>query len=155
MDFIKKFDLSPHPEGGYFKQTYHSKETINTINGTRYLSTAIIFLLTNESHSNLHRLKSDEMWHFYQGDDINIVEIDSNNGNLNEICLNSDNPQYLVKNGNWFGSYIKNPIKKYSLVGCTVTPGFEYDDFELGDRNELLKQYAKDNKLEKLIKFLT
>lgn len=155
-ELIQKYHLEKHPEGGYFYRTYCAKETIETDYGIRPASTAIIFLLTDQSPSHMHRLKSDEMWHFYEGDNLSVVEINKETGNTFETILgNNLLPQYMVKRGNWFGSYIPKSNKGYCLVGCTVTPGFDYKDFELGDKNKLLKEYGKDDKSKELISKLT
>lgn len=156
-DLIMKYNLEKHPEGGYFNQTYCSKERIETENGVRAASTAIMFLLSDKDVSHLHRLKSDEMWHFYEGDELCIVEIDES-GKICETKIGNDNnnsPQYLVKRGRWFGSFIAKAKIGYSLVGCTVCPGFDYDDFELGDKSKLLEEYGKDEKSKNLITKLT
>lgn len=138
---IQKYNMSPHPEGGFFCETYRSEQTIDTENGKRSVSTAITFLLRQGDISHLHRIKSDELWHFYHGDDLEIFEIDEN-GNFISTILNNESPQYLVKANRWFGS---RPCEnsKYSFVGCTVSPGFDFADFEMANCDNLTKDYPK------------
>ena len=153
-ELVKMYDLQPHPEGGFFKETYRSKETIPGGNlpnhgGDRNYSTAIYFLLPEGSKSALHRIKSDELWHFYAGDPMTVVQI-SPEGNVEEIVMGSDvkngqKVQHTVPAGHWFGAY-PNSGSRYSFVGCTVSPGFDFTDFEMGKRDELLKQFPNAEK---------
>lgn len=153
-ELVKMYDLQPHPEGGYFKETYRATETLETQHGTRNHSTTIYFLIPEGKKSHLHRIKSDEVWHFYLGDPMTVVQI-SPKGVVQEIVLGSDikNGQHLqhtVPAGYWFGSY-PNPGSQYSFVGCTVAPGFDFADFEMAKRNELLNQYPQaKNIIERL-----
>ena len=144
QEIVKHLDLLPHPEGGYYKETYRSNIETNFdgFNGKRNVATSIYYLLEKGDFSALHRIKSDETWHFYSGDALELVEITpegkvietkiGNRFELNEV------PQYTVKAGNWFGSRSSG---EYSLVGCTVYPGFDFIDFEMGDREQLLKEF--------------
>lgn len=154
-ELITQFDLKPHPEGGYFKETYRSNESIlktslpDRYSGNRPFGTAIYFLLEHSNNSKLHRLKSDELWHFYLGDPFTLVTI-SPSGEVNQIVmgqdvLNGQLVQFFVPAGYWLGGYL-NKDSKFSFVGCTVSPGFDFDDFELGNREDLLNQFphAKD-----------
>jgi predicted cupin superfamily sugar epimerase len=140
----KSLGLEPHPEGGFYKETYRSPETVQTDRGPRSASTAIYFLLPKGAKSRLHRIKSDELWHFYGGGPLRIVEIRPG-GEIVETVLSTDNPQHCVPAGAWFGS-LPEPGSAFSLVGCTVAPGFDFADFELADRDSLLKEFpsAKD-----------
>jgi predicted cupin superfamily sugar epimerase len=148
--WIHKLQLAPHIEGGAYIQTYRSGLIISqnnlpsTFYGPRPASTAIYFLLKKDMFSAMHRIASDEVWHFYYGDPLIVYEIDSN-GNLVQHLLgnnpeNNEQFQCVVKAGNWFGSKIKEG-GDYSLVGCTVAPGFDFADFELANREALLKLY--------------
>lgn len=144
-----------HPEGGFFKETYRSSESTETEFGTRSLSTGIYFLLPAGHVSHFHRIKSDEMWHFYSGDPLIVVEIDEL-GNLIETRLgndlkNGEVPQYVVKANRWFGSFPADG-GEYSFVGCSVSFGFDFQDFELADRNCLEEEYPQH---ELMIKRLT
>jgi predicted cupin superfamily sugar epimerase len=141
--WIKKLNLLPHPEGGYFRQTYRAdlvilREALTpNFTGARAASTAIYFLLDAENFSAFHRIRSDELWHFYAGNSLEIHVIDPN-GTYSRLLL-GNNPdagesfQAVVKAGCWFASRVQNP-KSFALVGCTVAPGFDFEDFELAKR---------------------
>lgn len=150
--WIEKLELSVHPEGGYWAQTYRSSEWIagqclpNRFDGKRIFSSAIYYLLKESQISALHRIQSDELWHFYAGSSLTLYAIDAA-GELCEMNLGSDPErgesfQAIVKAGCWFGATVTDPAS-YSLVGCTVAPGFEFKDFEIGNREELIEQYPR------------
>ncbi len=150
--WINKLQLTRHIEGGSYFRTYCSAVTIlhhhlpPVFKGPRPAATAIYFLLDKDQFSAMHRIASDELWHFYYGDPLMVYEIDAA-GNITQHVLgnnpeNNENFQCLVKAGSWFGSKIKEG-GDYSLVGCTVSPGFDFADFELGERNDLLKAYPQ------------
>jgi predicted cupin superfamily sugar epimerase len=147
---IDKLGLKPHPEGGYFKETYRSfgeieEESLGAdYNGNRNYSTCIYFLLTSDKFSALHRIKQDEIWHFYDGSPISLHTI-SESGihtitSIGSDLLNGETPQFVVPGGCWFGAKVINE-DSYSLVGCTVSPGFSFDDFELRSRKELISLF--------------
>jgi len=149
---VKQLELQPHPEGGFFRVTYRDKGVIphqalpKQFNGSRSYSTAIYFLLPQGKFSALHRIHADEVWHFYLGGPLTVVQI-SPSGDVEKIVLGSDiekgqQLQHVVPAGYWFGAY-PNPGTDYSLVGCTVAPGFDFADFEMGSRSELLKQFPQ------------
>ncbi|TND09760.1 MAG: hypothetical protein FD123_884 [Bacteroidetes bacterium] len=144
--------MEPHPEGGYFRETYRSSETVagtalpGRFGGERNFSTAIYFLLEAGNFSALHRIKSDEAWHFYAGDALDVIEIDEQ-GNLRVTSLGSDPEageifQHIVPAGRWFGSRVKAG-GSFSLVGCTVSPGFDFTDFEMAERKKLMEQFPQ------------
>lgn len=150
--FIQQFKLQPHPEGGWYKQTYKSGEQIaadalpERFGADRVFSTAIYFLLEKGSFSSFHKIKSDECWHFYAGDPLLIYVIEQN-GEIKIISLGNDLEkgqlfQYVVPAGCWFASR-PAPGSEYCFVGCTVSPGFEFDDFELANGNELSAMYPQ------------
>jgi predicted cupin superfamily sugar epimerase len=150
--WIEKLGLIPHPEGGYYRQTYRSELVFPQaalparFEGSRAASTAIYFLLEGEDFSAFHRLRSDEMWHFYSGGALTVYAIEKD-GSCREIQLGSDPGrgqvfQAVVKAGNWFASRLRDP-KSFALVGCTVSPGFDFADFELAKREELVRQYPQ------------
>lgn len=146
---IQTLGLSPHPEGGFFKETYRSPVSMDVNGRRRSVSTAIYFLLRAQDLSVLHRIASDEVWHFYAGQDLEVVAIDAQ-GDLRRHRLGADVatgavPQAVIRAGWWFGSRVLDPSRAdaYALVGCTVAPGFEFEDFELGSRAELLKQFPR------------
>jgi uncharacterized protein len=158
--WVRKLDLTPHPEGGYFRQTYRSdlvlkKEALPpNFPGPRSASTSIYFLLDGENFSAFHRIRSDELWHFYAGDSLEIHAIDPD-GSYSRILLgnnpdNGENFQGVVKAGCWFASCVRDP-KSFALVGCTVAPGFDFEDFELASRSDLTKRFPQHKSLiEKL-----
>ena len=154
--WIRKLQLEPHPEGGYFRQTYRAnlvlaKESLpREFTGARAVSTAIYFLLEGENFSAFHRLLSDELWHFYVGSAL-VVHVIDEQGRYSEILLGSDPDrgealQAVVKAGCWFASEVKDR-KSFALVGCTVAPGFEFADFEMAKREELVKDYPQHRRV--------
>ncbi|MCK5584159.1 MAG: cupin domain-containing protein, partial [Elusimicrobiales bacterium] len=137
-------------EGGYFRETYRSKISapVRFKNDkeavSRNLGIAIYYLVTPDSFSALHKVKSDEMFHFYAGDPVEIIQI-FEGGKTRKIIMGSDfinnqEPQVLVSAGVWQGTRLQEG-GKWALLGTTVAPGFEFIDFELGNRNKLLKQF--------------
>lgn len=149
--YIEKLALIAHPEGGYFVESYRSEELLSQeglperFEGSRSISTAIYFLLKGTEHSAFHRIKSDEIWHFYEGIPLLIYVINLE-GKLEVIKLGNEldtgcTYQATVKAGNWFAS---KPINEhgFSLVGCTVAPGFDFSDFELAG-NDLLDLFPR------------
>jgi hypothetical protein len=151
-DWIAELGLVPHPEGGHFRESYRAAERVAgphlpaRYGGGRAFSTAIYFLLSAGEVSVLHRLKSDELWHFYAGGPLSLFVIHPG-GDLREIALGPDPErdhalQAAVPAGAWFGA-APRPGTAYSLVGCTVAPGFEFVDFEVGDRRQLARRYAQ------------
>jgi predicted cupin superfamily sugar epimerase len=150
--WIRKLELEPHPEGGYFRQTYRAnlvlaKESLpQEFTGPRAASTAIYFLLEGENFSAFHRLLSDELWHFYVGSAL-VVHVIDKDGQYSEVLLGSDPDegealQAVVKAGCWFASEVRDR-KSFALVGCTVAPGFDFADFEMAKREELVKDYPQ------------
>ena len=135
-DYIQHLQLIPHPEGGYYKETYRSPLEIYVegFDDLRSISTSIYFLLEKGQESALHRIKSDEIWFFQDGDSIEIFELDEHNNevitSLGKNITQGDVLQYVVKAGRWFGSRLK-PESSFCLVACQVSPGFDFRDFEL------------------------
>ncbi len=149
--WVQKLTMQAHPEGGYFAETYRASEQLSAqalpsrFGGARSFGTAIYFLLEGHHVSALHRIQADEVWHFYAGDPLEVYVIDPKTGDLSIIRLGNDPEagqvfQAVVPAGMWFGSR-PMPGASYSLVGCTVAPGFDFEDFELADRTELLQHY--------------
>jgi hypothetical protein len=150
---ITFFDLKPHEqEGGYFAETYRSSETLSEkalpsrYNGTRSFGTAIYYLLTPEAFSALHRLQSDEIFHFYFGDPVEMLQLWPD-GSGRAITIGSDilngmRPQVIVPRGVWQGARL---IKdgRFALLGTTVSPGFEWADYESGQRDELVHSHPQ------------
>ena len=153
--WIETLGLEPHPEGGFFRQTYRAeltipKEVLRGFGGARAASTAIYFLLEGENFSAFHRLRSDEMWHFYAGSPL-MVHVIEPTGNDSSILLGSDPDagqvfQAVVAAGSWFASHVAD-WKGWALVGCTVAPGFDFEDFEMGQREELSGKYPQHRRM--------
>ncbi|NUN08114.1 MAG: cupin domain-containing protein [Ignavibacteriaceae bacterium] len=154
--WIRKLDLIKHPEGGYFREVYRSKEIIergvlpSRYQGGRCFSTSIYFLLSGRDFSAFHRLKSDETWHFYSGIFLNLYVIDAE-GKLSVVKIGNDPErgevlQYTIPEGSWFAA---NPgtENSYSLIGCTVAPGFDFEDFELAGRDSLVSRFPQHKEL--------
>jgi len=146
--WISKLNLQKHPEGGYFVETYKSEKFVNLpeYNGPRNACSAIYYLLIGDQFSSFHTMKSDELWHFYAGSSLTLHIIERD-GRLNEVRLgedidNKETFQALVKSGSWFAASI-NDHNSYSLVGCSVSPGFDYQDWKLGDIKTLAKWYPQ------------
>jgi predicted cupin superfamily sugar epimerase len=141
---IRFMRLKSHPEGGFFRETYRAAGRIpgRRFPGGRRLATAILFLLPKGCVSRLHRIKSDELWHFYSGGPLVVVELDVKSGRARSTRLGRGRVQHVVKAGTWFGAGL-GPGADYALAGCTVAPGFEFRDFELGRREELLRRFPK------------
>ncbi|MED4071048.1 cupin domain-containing protein [Priestia endophytica] len=150
--WVSKLGLLPHPEGGYYKRIFESEERTSaqelTVNfdGTRKLYTSIYFLLTSNDVSHFHRLKSDELWYYHAGSSLTI-HIIHESGEYEEIKLgmdldNGEVPQALVPKNSIFGSSVMEE-DTCSLVGCMVSPGFEFQDFELFTQADLLSKYPQ------------
>ncbi len=153
---VKELDLLPHPEGGYYKETYRSEGKIAQsclspdFTGERNMATGIYFLIEKGNFSALHKIKSDETWHFYYGDALEVIEI-SEQGiltitQIGSHLLKGETFQYTVKANTWFGSRV-SCNGNFSLVGCTVYPGFDFNDFELVKRDDLIKLFPHHSQL--------
>jgi len=148
--WIRTLRLSPHAEGGYFRELFAASDSFQTVQlpgrytGPRKAYTSIYFLLKSGEVSRLHRLKSDELWNFYSGSPISLHVLDPEDGyRLQKLGPDPEENQAfqrLVGAGCWFGATVDRP-ESYSLAGCFVSPGFDYADFELGQRKALLKDY--------------
>jgi hypothetical protein len=150
--WIQHLQLSRHVEGGSFKEVYRSplkasKDCLpQTFRDTRNFSTSIYFLLEQGQFSAFHRIASDELWHFYFGHPLTIYEIEPNGKlivhKLGNNPVNNESFQCVIKAGSWFASEVEGQ-GLYSLVGCTVSPGFDFEDFELADCNKLSQQFPE------------
>lgn len=144
-EIIELLKLKELPgEGGLFSEVYRSNLLVPVDRMERAASTAIYYMLKGESYSAMHRLLSDEIWHFYSGDPVKLLLLHAD-GSGEERLLGTDFgagevPMCVVPKGTWQGAKLL-PGGKAALMGCTVAPGFEFVDFELGQRAELLKQY--------------
>ena len=155
--WIQHLGLQPHPEGGWFREMYRAEESIPATvlparyEATRTFGTAIYYLLDDRGFSAFHRILSDEIWHFYVGDALTLYIIDPS-GKLRVEKLGSDPAsgerfQLVIPHGHWFGARVEAPDGappgRYALLGCTVSPGFDFADFELAERAALLQQYPQ------------
>jgi len=172
-DLAATLGLEPHPEGGFFRETYRATETVQTPRGERAASTAILFLVTVVALSRLHRLRSDELWVFQGGLPLELVTLspageletrgfgdpaetgrtpvakpDESNSVSGAEAASVWLPQALVPAGSWQGARLAGgphlPAScAWALVSCIVSPGFEYEDFELGERDALLAAFPE------------
>ena len=153
--YIRKLDLKPHPEGGYFSEIYRSSEAVSgglpeRFDGKRSLYSSIYFLLNKKDFSAFHILKADEIWHFYCGSAI-LLHILKHNGELETVKLGNDiekreHFKYCIKAGQYFAAEVKDK-SSFGLVGCTVAPGFDFKDFAFGEKNLLINKYPADKEL--------
>ncbi len=135
--WIRSLRLTPHPEGGHYRETYR---------GPGNVSTAIYFLLEGRQVSRLHRIRADEVWHLYAGGPLTVSAI-APDGALTEFTLGGDleagrAPQGVVPGGHWFGAALAS-AETYALVGCTVAPGFDFAELELARRDPLLAAFPQ------------
>jgi hypothetical protein len=148
--WIRTLALVPHREGGWFRETYRSPERLpasalpERFAGERALATSILYLLAAGERSHLHRLRADEVWSHHAGGAMILYLLDG--GGLQRLVVGESAPQAVVPHGTWFAAE-PEPGAEYALVGCAVSPGFEYDDFELARRPALLAEYPAQREL--------
>lgn len=146
--WIRSLQLAPHPEGGFYREAYRCPEVLHRkvlparYSGPRAFSTAIYYLLRSRDVSRFHRLASDELWHFYAGSPLTLHVIDPA-GHYQAYYLGTEvrygqQPQLVTKRDHWFAATVDR-ARQYALVGCTVAPGFDFADFEMADRNTLIR----------------
>lgn len=150
-EWVDALHMQAHPEGGYYAEVYRSQGQIpqnalpEQFSGPRNYGTSIYFLLGPEDHSAFHRLQADEIWHFYAGGRLEVYVIHPN-GNLQTLVLGNASEkgevfQAVVPAGTWFAA---QPVAgTYSLVGCTMAPGFDFEDFELAAKDDLSQEYPQ------------
>lgn len=178
-----RLNLNPHPEGGFYAETLRDSSVVLTTSQLppqykvdRPVSTCIYFLLPSGSVSHLHRIPCAETWHFYAGEPLTILELNDKDRSIKLTCLGPDlsagdqQPQYTVPPNVWFGSFPTKDVSisldgavqrapardaenHYSLVGCTCAPGFQFQDFELAKRSELVSQFPNHESLISLVTF--
>ncbi|PWJ42831.1 cupin domain-containing protein [Sediminitomix flava] len=157
--WIEKLEMEKHPEGGYFKETYRSDQTLKIeglparFSGDRSASTCILYLLEKDDFSSFHRIASDEIWHFYTGTSaLEVLEL-SFEGDLlsHKLGSNFENGEYfqaMVPAGAWFGARLADQNENaYALVGCTVAPGFDFEDFEMAKSAELMEIFPTQKEI--------
>lgn len=143
QQIISSLNLEQHPEGGYYRETYRSEMVLESEFGTRNVGTAIYFLLPENVVSEWHVVRSDEMWHFYDGAPL-VLEVISPEGQFEKMILGNQIsqghfPQHLVPANWWQRAY---SLGEFTLVGCTVKPGFDFVDFEMGNSSILLQKFS-------------
>ncbi len=151
QDWISQLHLLPHPEGGYYKETYRSKEEsgFKGFKGQRNISTAIYFLLEEKDKSHFHRIQSDELWFFHEGSSLEIFILGEEQVEIISLGKNVDKNEQLhavIPAGVWFGALVKDQ-QGYALVSCTVAPGFDFRDFELGKKKALINLFPQHGSL--------
>lgn len=151
---VRSLRMTPHPEGGFYKEVYRCRNKVTIGAKLRCAATDIYFLLIRGQVSRFHRIASDEIWHFYEGGPLEMTEVAA--GTLKESKTTIGNTgkvlryKHLIKAGNWQAA---RPLGRYTLVGCTVAPGFEFEDFELLKNNRSMREkiVKKHPGLQKLI----
>lgn len=153
--YISHLNLKPHPEGGYYAETYRSDGIIpatalKNFAGSRHYSTAIYYLLEQGSFSAFHRIKSDEFWHYYAGDTL-LIHVLHDNGKHECIELGAaidkgETFQFVVPANTWFAAEC-SANSRFVLSGCTVAPGFDFADFEIADKHRLINEFSAHEKL--------
>ena len=131
---IQDLDLRPHPEGGWYRETWRAATAVATDRGARSAGTAILYLLADDARSAMHRIRSDEVWFHHQGGGLRIHVLDVDGART--LDLDRDRPQQVVPAGAWFGAE-PTTAGNHVLVGCTVAPGFDFADFELATAADL------------------
>jgi len=155
-EVIRILDLKPHPEGGYYKEIYRSDEMLDQKSlpsryaGPRSFGTGIYYLLTPGDISVMHRLKSDETFHFYMGDPAEMLKLyPDGTGEIIDVGTDLEKgmePRVMIEKGVWQGQRLKDG-GRFVLFGTTVSPGFEFEDFEFGDRARLKAEYHAFSKM--------
>lgn len=154
--YIQKLNLNTHVEGSAYIETYRSALKIAhkylppAFKGKRHVSTAIYFLLKTGQLAAMHKIASDELWHFYAGASLHIYELNAQGELLTHVLGNDleagQSFQVLIPAGSWFGSRCETP-NAFSLAGCTVAPGFDFEDFELADKDTFISQFPAHKNL--------
>lgn len=158
--WIEHLQLLPHPEGGYYRELYRAREVIpqeglpERFGGPRSMATSIVYLLRAGERSVFHRIRSDETWHFYAGDSLELFQLDELDPHqLVQVSIGNqlhrrEHLQWTVPAGVWFASRPATTNSSgYSLLGCTVSPGFDFADFQLAQRNDLLGLFPLHSEL--------
>ncbi len=151
-ELIDKLQLEKHPEGGYFKETYRSETLLpesalpSEFSSDRNASTCIYFMLTSDEFSAFHKVNQDEAWHFYLGETITLHRV-SHEGEYSQVSIGNDfsqkeTPQFVVPAQHWFAAEIKTE-DSFALVGCTVAPGFDFEDFNLAEPQKLQQLFPQ------------
>lgn len=157
-DLIRRFSMLPHPEGGYYSETYRDAARVRRADGAeRSASTAIYYLLCDGAYSGWHRIRSDETWHFYAGQPLLVHVLDAGGEWIthrlgNPLEYENVAPQATVPAGCWFAAELADP-RGFAFVGCTVAPGFEFSEFEIADEAALLAGFPQHaERLKRLLR---
>jgi len=159
--WIEKLKLLPHPEGGYYKEVYRDNNLVKQealpieFNGDRNFSTAIYYLLEKGDFSCFHRIKSDELWHFYSGGAVNIYHLNEEKLHTLRLGLNlekGESPLCIVPKNTWFAAELQEN-SEFALMGCTVAPGFDFADFEKATNDDLKAFTVNHHKLVERLTF--
>ena len=153
---VRELALAAHPEGGWYRETYRSPERVPAaglparFGGERSLATSILYLLAAGERSAFHRLRADETWCHHAGGPLHLHLLAA--GGARPIVLSADAPQALVPHGTWFAAEPAPAAAgargaEFALVGCVVSPGFEFEDFELARRDALLAEFPAERDL--------
>lgn len=148
--YIQSLNLIPHPEGGYYKETFRSRQEVNRVGATevKQACTSIYYLLENKDFSGFHRIASDEIWYFHKGQPL-IIHVIQNDGSLISHELSDENTgsfSIIVQAGLWFAAELKTGVG-FALVSCAVAPGFEFSEFEMAKRVDLVSEYPQHEAL--------
>lgn len=149
-ELIQRFQLLPHPEGGYYRELWRSQEEVESNKGPRKAGTSIYFMLESENFSAFHRLKSDEIWYFHQGSPA-VVHLIDPAGNYSQQIIGPGNSgevhwQIILPAGTWFAAETLEE-NSYTFISCSVFPGFEFTDFELAVNGDLSKKFPEHKTL--------
>lgn len=150
-ELARRLDLSPHPEGGWYRETHRSGDRVSWNGGDRAASTSILFLLEHPGISRLHRIDAEELWYWHAGSDLLIQEITASGEARTHRLGPGGDFQAAIPAGSWFGAELVAP-GTWALVGCAVAPGFEFAGFELAERARLLREHPRH---EHLVRRLT
>lgn len=153
---IQYLQLQPHPEGGFYREVYRSAGTIDAaclqpfFDGSRHFATSIYYLLQAGDFSAFHRIRSDEIWHFYAGGTLLLHMIDTGGQyqcvSLGNTMTQDTAFQVVMPAGVWFAAE-PAPGTSFTLAGCTVSPGFDFRDFEMADKEALVKAYSQHHEI--------
>ncbi|HET9956371.1 MAG TPA: cupin domain-containing protein [Polyangiaceae bacterium] len=147
-DVIRELNLSPHPEGGYYREVFRSPHRVqsHSHDGPRSASTQIYYLLESGSFSAFHRVSSDETWHHYLGDAVELCvlrEAGVERLRLGSALALGERPQHVIPAGEWQAARVTASAHGFALCGCSVAPGFEFSDFEMPTRSDLLRLFPE------------
>jgi uncharacterized protein len=142
MRLIAQLELKPHPEGGFYGETFRSDIDVGVPGAMRAALTSIHYLLSGANFSAFHRLRSDEIWHHYRGAPVAVEIIDAGGSYRQAVIGDGSAWQAAIRAGSWFAAHVLH-AEAYALVGCDVAPGFTFEEFELGTGDELTAAFPQ------------